>query len=306
MTGVSTLRGFVSLLMGCLLTVALGCGNGEEGDGGSADAGGDEAVDVAVKDATEAEDSESAEENDGGISEDVVADASDTGANGADDTGADTSPDTRISEDVSSGPPGECEHATLEFEIREQQPDQEQAGPARLAVYWFQLNDDLSNADPQIVYDEQFDPSADSSVSIPVHTLTKPRQRNVICERADGCTDAGACACQSGPEFGFAQVAVVRDANDDGQIDASELQEPDNARGVGDMILGWAAQDYPQSETPGIIASEMEQGCEPYEVLRDNSTGFDSLSIDSFTTVFDLVVCAGPGNTCELPSPELS
>lgn len=117
---------------------------------------------------------------------------------------------------------------------------------------------------------------------------------------------AADCDCQGGPKFGWAQVAVVRDANDNGQTDASELQSPENARVVGDMILGWAAQDYPQSETPGIIASEMEQGCEPYGVLRDDSETFDSLSIDSFTTVFDLLVCAGPGNTCELPFPELS
>lgn len=306
MKGVATIRVFGSLLMGCLLTVALGCGDGENSEGGSVDVGGDEPADAAVTDTAGGDDGESGEQDDGGISEDTVADTSDTGSNGSDDTGADTSSDTEGSQDVSSGPPGECQHATLEFEIQEQQPDQEKAGPARLAVYWFQLNDDLSNAGPQIVYDEQLDPSADSSVSIPVHTLTQPRQRTTICDRAAECTDAAACPCRSGPVFGFARVAVVRDGNDDGQIDASELQDPDNARGVGDMILGWAAQDYTQGETPGIIASEMEQGCEPYEVVRDESEMFDSLSIDSFTTVFDLPVCAGPGNTCELPLPELS
>lgn len=295
-----------SLLMGGLLTVAVGCGDGEDGDGGSGDAGGNQPADAAVTDTTEPDDSESGEEDDGGISEDAVADTSDTGSNGSDDTGADTSSDTEGSRDVSSGPPGECEHATLEFEIQQQQPDQEQAGPARLAVYWFQLDDNLSNAAPQIVYDEQLDPSADSSVSIPVHTLTQPRQRTTICDRAAECTDAAACPCRSGPEFGFARVAVVRDGNDDGQIDASELQDPDDARGVGEMILGWAAQNYTQSETPGIIASEMDQGCEPYEVIRDDTETFDSLSIDSFTTVFELLVCAGPGNTCELPFPDLS
>lgn len=306
MKGVSTIRVFGSLLMGCLLTVALGCGDGEDSEGGSVDVGGDEPADAAMMDTTGPDDSDSGEEDDGGISEDTVADASDTGANASADTGADTSPDAGGSRDVSTGPPGECEHATLEFEIQQQQADREQAGPARLAVYWFQFNDNLSNAAPQIVYDEQLDPSADSSVSIPVHTLTQPRQRTTICDRAAECTDAAACPCRSGPEFGFARVAVVRDGNDDGQIDASELQDPDNARGVGDMILGWAAQDHTQSETPGIIASEMDQGCEPYEVIRDDTETFDSLSIDSFTTVFDLLVCAGPGNTCELPFPDLS
>lgn len=192
------------------------------------------------------------------------------------------------------------------FDVKPVAPGQAIA-PGRLAVVWYQLNDDLAPDPPhQLGYDVPFDPAA-TRIEVPLASITPPGQAYLLCARARGCVDPATCPCMGTPRVGTAAVVVAPDLDGDGALDVAEVE---SLYGAGYMHVGWSATAHVPAPSPfdQLFPDGIEQGTRPYRVIEGGG-GFDRLGLTAPATLFDLNVCPGPpgnGPPCDVPFPNLT
>lgn len=176
---------------------------------------------------------------------------------------------------------------------------------ARLAVVWFQLDDDGPDPAPVIAYDAAFDASA-STVTIPTADIANPTEPVLLCQRS--CDDETQCECQedSPIQAGLALTFVVNDADQSGSIEPAELSDDSAVFGVANTVLAWSPETVADADNTDIFQSDLLEGLNPYDVVADPDSSFDRLEASDFDTTFELSICPEASDTCEVPFPNLS
>jgi hypothetical protein len=194
------------------------------------------------------------------------------------------------------GTASNCPANTICLAVKPTETGSIQAG--RLAVVWYQLNDDGPDPLPSIGYDMPFDPKA-TKIEIPTASIMAPNEENLICERA--CDDEAMCPCLSDPKVGVAYVFVVNDADNTGTINIDEINN--ELYGIGFMAVATSEAEYVPAPAPfdALFTEGIDKGTRGYHIVEGGPT--DMLSRSKDGDVFDLNVCDAPSVTCAPPSP---
>jgi hypothetical protein len=173
--------------------------------------------------------------------------------------------------------------------------------PARVAVVWYQLDDDGPDPTPLVAYDVAF-LGNESRVDIPIADIGLPDEPNLLCARA--CDDEATCPCLSEPKVGIGAVLVAKDINQDGALDAAEALE---FHGIGFMAVGYSETEFLPAPLPfdAIFPEGIDAGVRPYRII-DTADSFDDLGRTVGGEVFELDVCNAPSEACDPNGPNLT
>lgn len=179
--------------------------------------------------------------------------------------------------------------------------------PARIAVGWFQLDDDGPDPVPMIAYDAPFDPAV-KRVEIPLVDIAEPNEENLLCPRA--CNDESMCPCTGEPKLGLGLVFVADDADGNGKLDLAEINVPSSSpAGLAYMALGYSPTAQATLPAPygTVFPQGVGAGVRPYRLMKDAQMTFDRMHQVPDGEVFDLNVCEDPANAmCMMPTPNLT
>lgn len=209
----------------------------------------------------------------------------------------------QTSSSSSGGGTGACPADTVCLDVKVLQGS---PSKARVAIVWFQLDDDGPDPDFLMGYDAPFDPVVER-IEIPIASIALPNAENLLCPRA--CDDESMCPCTGDPQLGIGLVFVVPDANGDGKLDATELEPQSGLLGIGNLAFGYSAQAVSPLPTPydTIFPEGVDAGVRPYHLMKDSQMVFDRMHKSKDGDVFDLNICGDNADpACMLPFPNLT
>jgi hypothetical protein len=198
--------------------------------------------------------------------------------------------------------PSASEGASLVLEVTPVRPSTKPLS-GRLAVFWFQLDDDGPDPSPEVVYDVPFDGKT-TTVAIPLGALAPPSEPNLYCARA--CEDEAACACTGGPRIGFAYVAVVTDTNGNGKADVTYGKGGDTLVGVAEAVLVYSPDGSAPAKLDPMFPEGVLTGLAVYTPVERQGTSWEALASGTRSTSRPLRVCdTSDPKLCQAPVPNL-
>jgi hypothetical protein len=180
----------------------------------------------------------------------------------------------------------------------------------RLAVFFFQFNDDLAPEPPLVLGADVAFPAlaagAERCMEIPLASIQAPtRDEYLLCQRT--CIDLNnpACDCAAArarAAIGF--VVVTPDTNGNGMLDGTEITDP-AVHGFGFTVIAAAPQAFPLPNDLSMLFFEgIDAGVHPYRV--EPGAQFDRLGKHRAGTIYGLDLCEPGDRTCQPRVPNLN
>jgi hypothetical protein len=184
----------------------------------------------------------------------------------------------------------------------------------RIAVIWFQLDDDGPDPAPLVAYDGPVAKDA-PMIKIAASAIAPPNEPNQLCARA--CDDEATCPCLSDPKIGYGLAIAYLDTSGDGKYTYGRGRAPeggvDKMLGIGTVVVGHSAQTYVPSAFPApgdggrfplgwdrLWPEGIDQGTHVYRVFRPDGGGsFDKPGKAAPGATFELRLCTPEDTTCD-------
>lgn len=178
--------------------------------------------------------------------------------------------------------------------------------PGRLALVWFQLEDDGPDPEPQVAYDVPFSGSL-AQVDVPLAAAAAPGDAVLFCARA--CNDEAACPCVGGPRlaFGYAVVALDADANGRTDVARREGARADPIVAVGFVVVAQSPEAMAVASAPlnMLFTGGIAAGRAPYPLVPRDATDH-ALAAPAFGRAYDLNFCPPDNPACNRYLPNLN
>lgn len=153
----------------------------------------------------------------------------------------------------------------------------------RIAVFWYQLDDDGPDPTPQITYDQPV-AAGTAHLEIALASIGAPTDDKLFeCDRGGG-DDENVSPCISEPKVTYGVVFTYQDDGDGKVTDPSHLKKDtpgDKVLGFGNLVMGYAPAAYPKGSAATnrdfwdrAWPDGIEQGVHVYQVMHPDS-GFD-------------------------------
>ncbi len=118
--------------------------------------------------------------------------------------------------------------------------------PGIFAAIWFRVEGSIAY-DPTVGYAAPFDVGADV-VTFSLADVAPPPDVDLLCERP--CPEVSMCACSGEFRASVAYLLVVRDADQSGDLSATEIAQPANVVGISNGALVWSDRAWAPAPPP--------------------------------------------------------
>jgi hypothetical protein len=199
---------------------------------------------------------------------------------------AGTQPDSAMLAADSGPPPSGSQPISLETAL-------DASKKYRLAIVWYQFNDDGPDPATEVVHDVAFDPRQ-TSMTMP--TVPAPGSQNIVCTR-DGVDEAiYPCRADSPYNLGLALIAIVEDRNGNGK---TELPYAKSTDPTADAVALWGWAHLVHSAKGGDVIPSKNPGDPP--ALIDGTTMPGTFLYEAYATgvLFDRLRPFTAGKTLE-------